>query len=33
MPSSQELKDQFRAALAKLDDLACVNRERVMPEL
>lgn len=29
--SSSELRDQFHSALLKLDDLACVKRQRVMP--
>ena len=28
-----KLNRQFEAALAKLDDLACTNRARVLPEL
>ncbi|CAK9078299.1 unnamed protein product [Durusdinium trenchii] len=31
--NSDDLKAQFHAALGKLDALACVNRERVIPEL
>jgi hypothetical protein len=29
--AGEQLKEQFHAALSKLDDLACVKRQRVMP--
>eukprot|EP00435_Cladocopium_sp_Y103_P006798 s210_g2.t1 len=29
--SGEQLKEQFHVALSKLDDLACVKRQRVMP--